>query len=153
MRQCINDAQDRAVQILRPQQPPPWTSAAEALRLKLRGRSEDDGWLELDIWGNGFLQLESGGTVILGEQAGTRESPSRVAGRADRRRRPCGTSMPRPISLGEVLAWKPVRRLGIALPVAASHELQLSPPNRPATVPEDRTVLSAAKGERFIHSF
>ena len=68
-----------APHVAAPRQPSPWTSAAEALLRKLRGRSADEAGFELDRWGNGFLQLESGSTVILGAQSGSRASASTVA--------------------------------------------------------------------------
>lgn len=132
-----------------PRQPSPWASAAEALLRKLRGRSADDAWFELDRWGNGFLQLESGGTVILGAQSGSRASSSTVAN-AERRRNARGRTMPRPVSLGEVVAWPQAQRLGIAFPRAAATALPLPPRDGPATAPDDRTELSAAESERFV---
>ena len=127
----------------------PWGPVAETLLRRLRGRSADDGWFELDSWGNGFLQLESGGTVILGPQTGTRACVACVTN-ADRRRNARGMTMPRPISLGEVLAWKPLRRLGIALPAAASYGISPPPRDRSASMAGDRTVLSASEDERFV---
>ena len=69
---------------------------------------------------------------------------------ADRRRSARGTTMPRPISLGEVLAWQPAHKLGIAIPAAASAPAGPAPSDRPAAAWHDRTELSAADGERFI---
>lgn len=128
----------------------PGTSYSEP-RLCPRGaRSADGDLLELDSWGNGFVQLQSGGTLVLGPQAGatatSASSMATAAGRCSAR----DATMTRPVSLGEVLASAPLRRRGIALPATDGAATLVTPQPWPAAASMESTVLSAAEGERFI---
>lgn len=114
-----------------------WARTTKALLRRIGHRRTGRDRVDLDGQGNAFLHLESGGTVVLGPQP-----PRRcTAGEA---------TMARPISLGEVLAWAPSRKLGIVLPAASPSIAPAPSPGFPVNLADRSTVLSASAGERFV---
>lgn len=102
-----------------------WTSPMRAL----------DGQLEQVCQGNAFLQLHVGNKEAMeGLQAGTAT------------RRSAGITMPRPVSLGEVLGWSAARKANLSLPSVSP----LCGPHSSTCSITSHTVLAAWPGERFV---
>lgn len=112
----------------------PWESAGSKPLWRIGTACAEGNRSEQDGQGNRFLHLKGGGTVVL--------RPCDAAMAPPRN----GTTMPRPVSLGEVLGWSEARRKGLTLPCA----LHCGSSQWPTSGPGGCSVLSASPAERFV---